>query len=95
MGDDAPPAWLNTSHPRIRIVRHKEIFNDRRALPTFNSDAIQMHMHRIPGLGPVIVNWCDDYFLGRDIVPQDWIRNDGATVVYQEPTPIFGGENGV
>ena len=45
MGDEAPPSWLNTSHPRVKIVRHRTFFKNKNALPTFNSDAIQMSMH--------------------------------------------------
>jgi Stealth protein CR2, conserved region 2 len=93
LGDDAPPRWLNTTHPRVKIVRHSSYFKNPEALPTFNSDAIQMNMHRISGLGPVLINWCDDYFLGRPVRPSDWIRN-GKTVVYQEPNTIRGGRKG-
>ncbi len=65
LGDDDPPAWLNVRHPRLRIVRHESYFKEQSALPTFSSDAIQMNMHRIDGLGVAMINWCDDYFLGR------------------------------
>ena len=35
---------------RIRIVTHDEIFKNQSDLPTFNSVAIETHLHRIPGL---------------------------------------------
>ena len=33
------PTWLDTNHPKITIVNHKEIM-PKEALPTFNSEAI-------------------------------------------------------
>ena len=44
------PVWLNTDHPNVRVVTHEEIFADKSHLPTFSSPAIEINMHRIPGL---------------------------------------------
>jgi len=43
------PSWLNSSNSRVRIIRHDEIFPDPSHLPTFNSFAIELHLHNIPG----------------------------------------------
>ena len=62
------PTWANTSSPRLRIVTHKEIFpypDDD--LPTFNSNAIEAHLHKIPGLAPCYLYLNDDMFLGAPI----------------------------
>ena len=55
LGEEAPPYWLNVSHPRIRIVRHRTIFLNPDDLPTFNSDAIFANIHRVPGVGPFFI----------------------------------------
>jgi hypothetical protein len=100
---DKPPRWLNVSHPRVRIVRHADFFHnvDKGFLPTFNSDAIHVNIHRIPGLGDHFINWCDDFFLGAPVQPSDWFTPNGDPVVRaslplppslppsQRPTPSF------
>jgi hypothetical protein len=90
-GDDAPPYWLNTSHPRIRLVHHSDYFVDRTVLPTFSSDAIHVNIHRVPGLGDIMINWCDDFFLGAPVYPEDWVR-DGKPVIYLESGYVRGGQ---
>ena len=32
---------------------------------------------------PTPINWCDDFFLGRDVEPTDWFA-DGKPVIYEE-----------
>ncbi len=57
------PIWLNTTHPRVRVIDHHALFPDPVSqLPTFNSLAIESVLHRIPGLS--------EYFL--------YFNNDGA-----------------
>ena len=29
------PAWLNVNHPRIKIIKHEDIFPNKEDLPTF------------------------------------------------------------
>lgn len=62
------PSWANTSSPRLRIVTHKDIFpHPGEDLPTFNSNAIEAHLHNIPGLAPCYLYLNDDMFLGAPI----------------------------
>ena len=35
------PRWLDTSHPRIRVITHNQIFVNKSHLPTFSSPAIE------------------------------------------------------
>lgn len=55
------PAWLETTHPRLRIVRHAD-FIPAAYLPTFNSNAIEWNLHRIKGLSDCFVYSNDDFF---------------------------------
>ena len=43
------PAFLNLAHPKLHHVKH-EGFLPPEVLPTFSSHAIEMNLHRIPGL---------------------------------------------
>lgn len=89
-GDDKPPNWLNLSHPRVKVVNHHQYFLDKSVLPTFNSDAIHVNIHRVPGVGERFINWCDDFFLGAPVEPTDWFK-DGKPVVYFEKGTVRGG----
>lgn len=57
------PEWLDTNHPKLNIVLHEDIFEDQSCLPTFNSRAIEVNLHRIDGLSEHFVYFNDDTFL--------------------------------
>ncbi|GAA3337912.1 stealth family protein [Amorphoplanes nipponensis] len=77
--DDQVPAWLDTAHPRITVVSHKEIFGHTGTLPTFNSQAIESRLHRIPGLSEHFLYLNDDVFLGRPVGPELFFTPGGLT----------------
>ena len=43
------PAWANLANPRLKFVQHHHIFPNKSHLPTFNSNAIELHLHNIKG----------------------------------------------
>ena len=45
------PTWLDQDNIHIEVVPHHKIFPNKDDLPTFNSRAIESHLHQIPGLG--------------------------------------------
>lgn len=77
------PSWLNTAAPRLHVVHHEAIFPDQECLPTFNSHAIELNLHRIPGLSRRFLYFNDDLFLGRSCAEADFFRA-GTAVVYFE-----------
>ncbi|MFI6072886.1 stealth family protein [Actinoplanes sp. NPDC051343] len=77
--DGQVPAWLDTSNPRVTVVPHKEIFGDSGRLPTFNSQAIESRLHRIPGLAEHFLYLNDDVFLGRPVAPEMFFTPGGLT----------------
>jgi hypothetical protein len=77
--DGQVPAWLDTGNPRITVVPHKEIFGDTGRLPTFNSQAIESRLHRIPGLAEHFLYLNDDVFLGRPVPPEMFFTPGGLT----------------
>ena len=44
------PTWVDESNYHIEVVPHDRIFPIQEHLPTFNSRAIESHLHQIPGL---------------------------------------------
>lgn len=85
------PAWLDTSHPKLHVVRHEE-FIPAPYLPTFNSIVIGINLHRIEGLCPQFVVFNDDMFLTRDCRPEDFFRRglpcDMARLSIVQPSSI-------
>ncbi|HEV7961827.1 MAG TPA: stealth family protein [Actinoplanes sp.] len=77
--DDQVPAWLDTDHPQVTVVSHREIFGDTGRLPTFNSQAIESRLHRIPGLSEHFLYLNDDVFLGRPVTPDLFFTSGGLT----------------
>jgi hypothetical protein len=76
------PRWLDTSNDRVSIIRHDMIFPDRSNLPTFNSNAIELHLHRIPDLSRKFLYFNDDVFLGRTTFVNDFVTADEGQYVY-------------
>lgn len=67
------PSWLNVSNPRVRVVTHAEIFPNASDLPTFNSNAIESNLHRIPGLAECWFYQNDDFGFGRPVCLDDFL----------------------
>lgn len=84
------PSWININtnntdntdntdnkNSSIKIVRHSELFPFTKlgeCLPTFNSQAIETVIHRIPGISDPFIYFNDDMFVGRTIKPDDLIQ---------------------
>lgn len=60
--DDQKPCWLDVSYEKITIVDHKDII-DSEYLPTFNSQAIELNIHKIKGLNNNFIYFNDDTFI--------------------------------
>ena len=73
--DNQQPAWLNTKHPKISIIDHKDIIPHDK-LPTFNSNAIEMCMSNIPNLSEYFLYGNDDTYFGSPVSPDFFYDND-------------------
>jgi hypothetical protein len=85
------PEWLDTDHPKVTVVSHHEIWSDEGTLPTFNSHAIEAHLHRIEGLTEHFVYFNDDVFLGRDCAPEMFFEANGIQHIFQSRALIPDG----
>ncbi|MBM2575456.1 Stealth CR1 domain-containing protein [Jannaschia sp. Os4] len=77
--DRQVPALPDDLRARVRIVDHAEIFPDPADLPTFNSHAIEAHLHRVPGLGEHYLYLNDDFLFGCAMGPSDFFDEMGRT----------------
>jgi hypothetical protein len=77
--DDQAPGWLDVDHPDVTVVDHRQVFGDTGRLPTFNSQAIESRLHRIPGLSEHFLYLNDDVFFGRPVTPDLFFTPGGLT----------------
>ncbi len=69
------PDFLNTNHPKLRIVNHKD-YIPAEYLPTFNSNTIEMNYHRIEDLSENFIMFNDDCFPLQPIDKSYYFQND-------------------
>lgn len=67
------PAWLNLNAPKLHVVRHSD-FMPAECLPTFNSSAIEINLHRIDGLAEQFVSFNDDMYVITAMRPDDFFQ---------------------
>ena len=67
------PDWLNEQNPKLRLVDHKEYIPSD-YLPTFQSNTIELNLHRIPDLSEHFVLFNDDMVLLRPVSPDFFFR---------------------
>ena len=68
------PDWLNTKNPKINMVSHRE-FIPEKYLPVFNSNLIEIYMHKIPDLSEQFVYFNDDFFIINNLLPTRFFEN--------------------
>lgn len=67
------PDWLNESSPKLRLVNHSDYIPPD-YLPTFQSNTIELNLHRIADLSEQFVLFNDDTFLLRPVEPEFFFR---------------------
>lgn len=79
------PNWLNTNNEKIVVVKHED-FIPHKYLPTFNSNVIEMNLHRIENLSENFVLFNDDLFILNALKPTDFFDNNLPKDLYIEYT---------
>jgi hypothetical protein len=81
------PSWINTSSPKLKLIQHLDIWPvdfAGRDLPVFNSQAIEVHLHRIPGLSERFLYFNDDMFVGHPLERSFFFAGDGRPLMHVE-----------
>ena len=95
------PDWLDTSHPKIKLVHHDEVFENKEHLPTFSCNTIESYLHRIPGLSDHFIYVNDDFLFGREtskdvfISPEGRINVFGTIMGENLPFRLYDGKNDI
>lgn len=76
------PDWLDTEHPKIRVVDHRDIFTDLSVLPVFNSHAIESQLHHLDGLAEHYLYLNDDMLFGRLVEPELFFQGNGIAAFF-------------
>lgn len=74
----------NTAAHRLILVNDSVIFGAAGMgshLPTFNSQAIEAHLHRIPGISEHFIYLCDDMMFGQPMHRTDFFDFNGNPVI--------------
>jgi len=79
------------SDPRVKVVYHEE-FIPAQYLPTFNSNTIELNLHRIPGLSEHFILFNDDMLLNSPVIPEDFFVGDLPKDVFgfKPVVPVYG-----
>lgn len=88
------PKWLNTENEKLRIVKHED-FIPSEYLPTFNSNVIELNLHRIEELSEKFILFNDDFFLLKETNPDDFFIDGKPSDVYIEYTQLATSYNDV
>lgn len=67
------PEWLNANNPKLEIINHRD-FIPEKYLPTFNSNTIDLNLHRIKNLSNNFVYFNDDMFILKQVKPDDFYK---------------------
>ena len=62
------PEWLDENHPKLNLVSHSD-YIPKEYLPVFNSNLIEIYMHKIPDLSEHFVYFNDDFFITNHLSP--------------------------
>lgn len=81
------PSWLDTTNKKLRIVKHEE-FIPKEYLPTFNSNVIELNLHRIEDLSERFVLFNDDFFILKETKATDFFEGYIPKDVYVEYTQL-------
>ena len=88
------PEFLNINNPKLNIVNHSD-FIPAEYLPTFSSHAIELNIHRIPGLSEKFVYFNDDTFIVRHMDEKSFF-NENLPCTYGGEVPmVFQGDTGI
>lgn len=69
------PDFLDLNHEKLRLVTH-DAYIPEEYLPTFNSNTIEMNIHRIKDLSENFILFSDDVFPLKPIEEEYYFQND-------------------
>jgi len=81
------PSWLNTSHPKIKMISHSDII-PKEYLPCFNVLCIEHFIHKIPELSEHYIYANDDMFINQPVTPETFFTSEGKPTIWLRRFPF-------
>lgn len=85
--DDQVPEWLDTSHPKIRVVDHSEIMPTE-CRPCFNATLLEHFIVNIPDLSEHFIYGNDDTYINQPVTPRTFFAEDSLPMIYMIHKPF-------
>ena len=73
----------------LRIIYHRDYFPDLSVLPVFNSNAIEIAMYNLKGVGECVMYFNDDFFVNSPITPSLNFDENGKIKSYFYQGTVF------
>ena len=86
-GPSQVPCWLDID--AIQVIFHRDIVPEQ-FLPVFNSTAIEMFLHKIPGLDKEFLYFNDDMYPLLECRESDFFRNGKGVIGFRKIFLDFG-----
>lgn len=78
--DNQIPFWLNTKYDKVEVIDHED-FIPHKYLPSFNTNTIELNVHRIKGLSENFILFNDDMILNSKTKKSDFFKENLPTDV--------------
>lgn len=88
------PEWLNLGNKKLKLINHKDYIPEK-YLPTFNSNVIELNLHRIRGLSENFIYINDDIFILRKTKSTDFFKNNLPVDCAIMSPAIMENKNGI
>ena len=83
------PKWLSLESEKLNVVKHED-FIPAKYLPTFNSNTIELNLHRIPEIADKFICFNDDMFVVKKTRETDFFVDDRpCDMACISPQPIY------
>ncbi|MCW8779810.1 Stealth CR1 domain-containing protein [Latilactobacillus curvatus] len=74
--DHQKPIWLDTTNEKLVLIDHED-YIDKKYLPTFNSNVLDLNMSKIKQLSEHFILFNDDTFINKPTNPTDFFTSQG------------------
>lgn len=88
------PEWLNLDNPKLVHIKHSDYISQE-DLPTFNSNSIEVNIHRIKDLSENFVLFNDDMFVLKPMKKEDFFINGIPRDSFSENCITIGAKNDI
>jgi hypothetical protein len=87
--DGQYPKFIDFNNSKIKLINHSELIPPN-ALPTFNSNAIELCIHKIPNLSAKYLYFNDDFFVNKPLLANDLYNGNVPNIILKDYKQFHG-----